>query len=83
MLGRSEFKHLLRWRMGLRKDLKTLLGATPADEAKQGSHKKQQQQQQGGDGGAEGEGSEGGQAEDAEQKLLAEMEAIRDAAEKR
>jgi AdoMet-dependent rRNA methyltransferase SPB1 len=77
VLGRSEFKQLLRWRMGLRKDLKTLLGAE--DEAKKGSHKKDQQQQQ---QGTEG-GSQDGEQEDAETKLLAEMEAIRDAAEKR
>lgn len=79
MLGRSEFKQLLRWRMALRKELKALLGSTAEDEAKKGSHKKQQQQQEGGEEG----GSEDGEQQDAEQKLLSEMEAIRDAAEKR
>jgi hypothetical protein len=64
--------------MALRKELKALLGPTGEDEAKKGSHKKQQQQQ----GGEEG-GSEDGEQQDAETKLLSEMEAIRDAAEKR
>lgn len=69
--------------MGLRKALKPLLGSSPEDEAKTGSHKKQQQQQ--GEGGADAaaEGEEEQQEEDAEQRLLAEMEAIKDAAEKR
>ena len=81
MLGRSEFKQLLRWRLGLRRDLKSLLGggAAAEEDAKKGSHKKQQQQQQDGEGDEE----EGGEQEDAETKLLAEMEAIKDAAEKR
>jgi AdoMet-dependent rRNA methyltransferase SPB1 len=82
-LGRSEFKQLLRWRLGLRKALKTLLGSSPEDEAKKGSHKKQQQQQPGADADAAAEGGEGQQEEDAEQRLLAEMESIKDAAEKR
>jgi hypothetical protein len=76
VLGRSEFKALLRWRLALRKDLKPLLGAAGEGEAaKQGSHKKQQQQQQGEDGEE--------QQQDAETKLLAEMEAVKDAAEQR
>ncbi len=81
VLGRSEFKQLLRWRLGLRRDLKSLLGGGAAadEDGKKGSHKKQQQQQEG-EGDEEGEG---GEQEDAEQKLLAEMEAIKDAAEKR
>jgi AdoMet-dependent rRNA methyltransferase SPB1 len=75
VLGRSEFKALLRWRLALRKDLKPLLGAAGEGEAaKQGSHKKQQQQQ-----GEDGEE----QQQDAETKLLAEMEAVKDAAEQR
>jgi AdoMet-dependent rRNA methyltransferase SPB1 len=80
VLGRSEFKQLLRWRLGLRRDLKSLLGggAAAAEDAKKGSHKKQQQQQDG-----EEDEEEGGEQEDAETKLLAEMEAIKDAAEKR
>jgi AdoMet-dependent rRNA methyltransferase SPB1 len=82
VLGRSEFKQLLRWRLGLRRDLKSLLGggAAAEEDAKKGSHKKQQQQQQQ-DG--QGDEEEGGEQEDAETKLLAEMEAIKDAAEKR
>jgi hypothetical protein len=65
--------------MALRKALKPLMGAGAGEEeAKKGSHKKQQQQQ-----GGEEAGSEDGEVQDAEQKLLTEMEAIRDAAEKR
>jgi hypothetical protein len=56
-----------------------MLGAAgEAEAAKQGSHKKQQQQQQ---HGSEGEGEQ--QQQDAEAKLLAEMEAVKDAAEQR
>ncbi|WIA36773.1 hypothetical protein OEZ86_008035 [Tetradesmus obliquus] len=77
VLGRSEFKALLRWRLAVRKDLKPLLGAAGEGEAaKTGSHKKQQQQQQGEEG-------EEQQQQDAEAKLMAEMEAVKDAAEQR
>jgi AdoMet-dependent rRNA methyltransferase SPB1 len=79
VLGRSEFKALLRWRLALRKDLKPLLGsAAEGEAAKQGSHKKQPQQQQQGE-----EAGEDDQQQDAEAKLLAEMEAVKDAAEQR
>jgi AdoMet-dependent rRNA methyltransferase SPB1 len=86
VLGRSEFKQLLRWRLALRRDLKALLGGAAgggdADRGgSKGGHKKQQQQQQQqqqGDGGEQLE-----EEEDAETKLLAEMAAVKEAAEKR
>lgn len=79
VLGRSEFKQLLRWRLTLRKDLKQLLGAAAEGEAaKKGSHKKQQAA----DGGEAGD-DESAEEGDAETKLLAEMAAVKESAEKR
>jgi aromatic ring-cleaving dioxygenase len=40
VLGRSEFKQLLRWRLTLRRDLKQLLGGSTGDAEKSGTHKK-------------------------------------------
>ncbi|GLC72047.1 hypothetical protein PLESTF_001198400 [Pleodorina starrii] len=77
VLGRSEFKQLLRWRLALRKALKDELGAEE-EEAKPG-HKKAKgadgKQQQQPAGGAEG-GSEG--PVDPEEALLADMAALKD-----
>ena len=128
MLGRSEFKLLLKWRMGLRKELKAVLGELrqPAFDAHAlGSEQRgyccgscgplcgQQQSTAGrlsaaaaapaaplppagsedgkgkGEGkgkGGEGKGVEGqqeGEAADPEEKLLAEMAAVKDGMEKR
>lgn len=79
VLGRSEFKQLLRWRMTLRKALKQLLGGGgDGDESsKQGQHKKKKS------GNDDGDKSESDDDADPEQKLLDEMASIKEQAEKR
>jgi AdoMet-dependent rRNA methyltransferase SPB1 len=74
VLGRSEFKQLLRWRLTLRKSLKEDL--CTEEESAKGAHRKakaadgEQQQKAGGDQ-AEG-------AADPEEALLADMAALKD-----
>ncbi|KAG2453439.1 hypothetical protein HYH02_001662 [Chlamydomonas schloesseri] len=75
VLGRSEFKQLLRWRLALRKDLKADLATE--EEAAKGGHKKVK----GADAkaGKAGEaGAEGGEPVDPEEALLADMAALKD-----
>ncbi len=80
VLGRTEFKALLRWRLALRKALAAELGELPAEPG----HKKkkkadgEQKPQQAGE-----EEEEGGEEVDGEEKLLAEMKALKEAADKR
>lgn len=67
MLGRSEFKQLLRWRLLIKKDLQraTAAAAKAAKEA--------------GEGGEEGEeGQDSEEEEDPEEKLLREMSEVKD-----
>lgn len=80
VLGRSEFKQLLRWRLGLRRELKAQLGLS-SDEAKAGGHKKRAKEGEGAAAAADGEAE--GEGADPEAKLLGEMAAIREAAEQR
>lgn len=73
VLGRSEFKQLLRWRLTLRKALKEDLNTE--EEGPKGGHRKgkdgkdKQQQPVDGDGAA---------LVDPEEALLADMEALKD-----
>lgn len=67
VLGRSEFKQLLRWRLLIKKDLQraTAAAAKAAKEA--------------GEGGEEGEeGQDSEEEEDPEEKLLREMSEVKD-----
>eukprot|EP00878_Enallax_costatus_P015432 GHUV01016165.1.p1 GENE.GHUV01016165.1~~GHUV01016165.1.p1 ORF type:complete len:408 (+),score=85.30 GHUV01016165.1:277-1500(+) len=80
VLGRSEFKQLLRWRLTLRKALSPLLGGL-SESVKQGQHKKSEKGSAAGAEKSEGDGSES--EGDPEQKLLDEMSAIKEHAEKR
>jgi hypothetical protein len=73
VLGRSEFKQLLKWRLTVRKALKEVLGGEEGKGADKGKAK--------GKGKAEGEGEE--EAADPEEKLLQEMAAVKEGMEKR
>ncbi|PNH12762.1 AdoMet-dependent rRNA methyltransferase spb1 [Tetrabaena socialis] len=75
VLGRSEFKLLLRWRLALRKSLKADLAAADEDGSAKPGHKKAK--------GAAGEGAakagaEADPAADPEELLLADMKALKD-----
>ncbi|PNW75509.1 hypothetical protein CHLRE_12g529500v5 [Chlamydomonas reinhardtii] len=74
VLGRSEFKQLLRWRLALRKDLKADLATE--EEAAKGGHKKAK----GADAkaGKDGEAGKEGEAVDPEEALMADMAALKD-----
>ncbi|KAI8471074.1 MAG: adoMet-dependent rRNA methyltransferase spb1 [Monoraphidium minutum] len=80
VLGRSEFKHLLRWRLTLRKDLKPLIEGADADAGAAGGAV-------GAAGAAAGEGGEGSGGEegekDPEAALLAEMSAVKESMDAR
>lgn len=67
VLGRTEFKQLLKWRMVVRKSLKKELG---------GAEAQQQQQEEEGEAGAE-------EDQDPEEKLMKEMGDIKQSMEKR
>lgn len=73
VLGRSEFKQLLKWRLTVRKALKEVLGGEEGKGADKGKAKDK--------GKAEGEGEE--EAADPEEKLLQEMAAVKEGMEKR
>eukprot|EP00201_Polytomella_parva_P021348 CAMPEP_0175047888 /NCGR_PEP_ID=MMETSP0052_2-20121109/5861_1 /TAXON_ID=51329 ORGANISM="Polytomella parva, Strain SAG 63-3" /NCGR_SAMPLE_ID=MMETSP0052_2 /ASSEMBLY_ACC=CAM_ASM_000194 /LENGTH=905 /DNA_ID=CAMNT_0016311845 /DNA_START=19 /DNA_END=2736 /DNA_ORIENTATION=+ len=81
VLGRSEFKALLKWRLALRKALKDDLGAfTESDAARKkaaGSGKKDKDAEE--DGEEEGEAEE---EEDSETKLLKEMSELKSKVDK-
>ena len=66
MLGRSEFKQLLRWRLLIKKDLQRAAAAA-AKAAKEA-----------GEGGEEGEEQDSEEEEDPEEKLLREMGEVKD-----
>jgi AdoMet-dependent rRNA methyltransferase SPB1 len=83
VLGRSEFKHLLRWRLTLRKDLKPLIeavegpgaaGADGGDKAAKGG--------KGGKGDDDDDGSDE-EERDPEAKLMEEMAAVKETMEQR
>ncbi|GAB4820618.1 hypothetical protein N2152v2_007664 [Parachlorella kessleri] len=75
VLGRSEFKQLLKWRLLVKKDLQQLLAKQAGAEGSDS------------DAGSEGEegagGREEGEEEDPEEKLLREMGEIKDRLERR
>ena len=66
VLGRSEFKQLLRWRLLVKKDLQRAAAAAAKAAAEAGGG-------EGGEGGGSGE-----EAEDPEERLLREMGEIKD-----
>lgn len=67
MLGRSEFKQLLRWRLLVKKDLQRAAAAR----AKAAAAEKGEGEGEGGSGGEEEE-------EDPEEKLLREMAEVKE-----
>lgn len=71
VLGRSEFKQLLKWRLTVRRDMDKQLGATKAKEAAAKGGK------------TKGDDSDDDQPEDPEERLLREMSEIRDRLERR
>lgn len=86
VLGRSEFKQLLRWRLTLRKALSSLIGgAEKSDSPQKGQHKKSEREAAAGAEKSEGAGDESDSEseKDPEQLLLNEMSAIKEHAEKR
>lgn len=89
VLGRSEFKQLLRWRLVLRKALAPLLGVAAAGEgAGGGGSAKRGGRGSGTDGGVKDGGNDDasgsdGEASDPEQRLLTEMASIQERMEQR
>ena len=65
VLGRSEFKALLKWRLLVKKDLQREAAAKAKEAATA-------------EGGGEEEGKDEGEEEDPEERLLREMGAIKD-----
>lgn len=68
VLGRSEFKQLLRWRLLVKKDL----------QRQQAAAKEAAKEEGGGEEGAEGGSGSEGEEEDPEEKLLREMGEVKD-----
>ena len=78
VLGRSEFKQLLKWRLAVKRDLAKEMARLAAGAA--GA----EDEEEGGEEGKEGgEGSEGEEEEDAEERLLREMGEMRDRMDRR
>ncbi|KAG2498835.1 hypothetical protein HYH03_003028 [Edaphochlamys debaryana] len=81
VLGRSEFKQLLRWRLALRRSLKADLAAE--EEAEKAAHRKAKKAAAdaatagGAKAGAEA-GEEGGEGKDPEEALMEDMKALKD-----
>eukprot|EP00199_Chlamydomonas_sp_CCMP681_P002374 CAMPEP_0119115290 /NCGR_PEP_ID=MMETSP1180-20130426/50471_1 /TAXON_ID=3052 ORGANISM="Chlamydomonas cf sp, Strain CCMP681" /NCGR_SAMPLE_ID=MMETSP1180 /ASSEMBLY_ACC=CAM_ASM_000741 /LENGTH=428 /DNA_ID=CAMNT_0007104197 /DNA_START=116 /DNA_END=1398 /DNA_ORIENTATION=- len=81
VLGRTEFKALLRWRLTVRKEMGDALPGDKTGEGKEGSHKKRKPEDSSAkDAGGKGEGAE---PVNPEEELLVEMAELRDAVAKR
>ncbi len=75
MLGRSEFKQLLKWRLAVRKALKGVLGGEEAKGADKGKAKGKEEQA--------GKEQAGEEATEPEDQLLQEMASVKEGMEKR
>jgi len=80
VLGRTEFKQILKWRMSVKKELEKSLGKTSAVTAAvaAGGHKKERKEK-----GEDVDEDDDKEEEDPEEKLLREMSEIKDRLEHR
>lgn len=83
VLGRTEFKQILKWRMTVKKELEKSLGKTSTAAAAVGGHKKERKEKVKDGDDDEEEEEEDKEVEDPEERMLREMSEIKDRLEHR